>query len=204
MASFWSNNKRYFIEFVLIFSSVVLAFYFEDYRENRRDEEEYRKALLNFREDLHRDIITFRFTHDTASVARNRSYPKPFLLEMDSIIRTVSSMVWDGDEENNDSALYIFNSNIGPIMPWRSPSKNVIEVNKYPNLVAADSIRHLLANYDWIGSRSLFITTDSIPMWKSLVTIITTKPIDIVRQMSFQVLSILRTHWMMLGVPLFR
>jgi hypothetical protein len=39
-------------ELFVIFISIVLAFLFDDYRENKNENNEYRKTLLNFTEEL--------------------------------------------------------------------------------------------------------------------------------------------------------
>ena len=61
--------SRWLGEAILIFLSVLAAFYFENYRERKKDEKEYIKTLKAFKTDLETNIGKFNFelasTYDT-------------------------------------------------------------------------------------------------------------------------------------------
>lgn len=66
-----NSYLKWFLELVVIFLSVVLAFFFDDYRENKNENSEYKKTLLNFTEELIDDIDGRRNDLDSFRVASN-------------------------------------------------------------------------------------------------------------------------------------
>jgi len=62
---------RYIIEFTVIFLSVVLAFFFEDFRESRNEEQQYKESLMIFGNDLSEFVIGLRKNTDTVRIAND-------------------------------------------------------------------------------------------------------------------------------------
>lgn len=62
---------RHLIEFAVIFLSVVLAFFFEDFRESRNEKQQYKETLMIFGEDLQGFVEGLRKDIDTVRIAND-------------------------------------------------------------------------------------------------------------------------------------
>lgn len=133
---------RWIGEAVLVFGSVVGAFYFEDLREDRREKEEYVNILLNLRNDIHDDVYDFRaqvdtsvesvcwLCSDTTTLGIIDRYLRYDIGKRDTVNRLMFRMM----AMNYDR--------------WRFPSPYYNEISKYSSLLEKDSLRSTISTYN--------------------------------------------------------
>jgi len=134
---------RWIGEAVLVFGSVVGAFYFEDVREDLREKEQYVNILLNLRNDIHDDIYKFRVDTDTALGNCWLCQDTTDLGYIDRFLRY--------QKGNKDSTNLLMSRMIAADFPkWRFPSPYYKEIIKYSDLIERDSVRTSISNYNEI------------------------------------------------------
>lgn len=130
-------------EAVLVFGSVVGAFYFEDVREDLREKEQYVNVLLNLRNDIHDDIYKFRIDTDTAL---GNCWLCQDTADLGYIDRFLRYQKGSKDSTN----LLMMRMSAADFPKWRFPSPYYNEIIKYSDLIERDSIRTSISDYNEI------------------------------------------------------
>lgn len=133
---------RWIGEAVLVFGSVVGAFYFEDLREDRREKEEYVNILLNLRNDIHDDVYDFRAQVDTA-VESNC-----WLCRDTTTLGIINRYLRYGIGKRDTINLLMYRMMAMYYDQWRFPSPYYTEINKYSSLLEKDSLRSTVSTYN--------------------------------------------------------
>ena len=114
--------KRSFLEFIVIFLSVVLAFFFDDFRETKNEKEQYKEAFMILAEDINGFVVDLRKSIDTVRISTdyaNRGEYLEFLLNLkwlDSLIDKEAATMNDFRYIIDDAYLQYVNIPI-PISP---------------------------------------------------------------------------------------
>src|SRR5690242_1275873 len=101
------------VEAVLIFISVLLAFWADSYRESRNEKENYINTLILFRAELYDNVRRFRDTYDSTLDKFRNSEKIPYLLEQRSGLNTMDSLLYDDNKGNDVEAV--------EMMFWQEP-----------------------------------------------------------------------------------
>ncbi|WP_462248892.1 hypothetical protein [Ekhidna sp.] len=135
---------RWIGEAILVFGSVVGAFYFEDVREDLREKEQYVNLLINLRNDIHDDVYKFRASADTA-LGLNCSLCDD-TTELGQISRFLRY-----ETGNKDSINFLIMSHSAKVfVKWRFPSPYIDEIIKHSDLIEEDSLRSSISLYNEI------------------------------------------------------
>jgi len=135
---------RWIGEAILVFGSVVGAFYFEDVREDLREKEQYVNLLLNLRNDIHDDVYKFRVSADTAMGLTCTLCDDT--TELGQINRFFRYNIGNKDSIN----VFIMTNSSKIFVKWRFPSPYIDEVIKYSDLIEEDSLRSAISLYNEI------------------------------------------------------
>jgi len=135
---------RWIGEAILVFGSVVGAFYFEDVREDLREKEQYVKLLLNLRNDIHDDVYKFRASADTAmGLSCSLCDDTTELGQINRFLRYNTG--------NKDSINILIKSHSTKIfVKWRFSSPYIDEIIKHSDLIEEDSLRSSISIYNEI------------------------------------------------------
>ena len=135
---------RWIGEAVLVFGSVVGAFYFEDVREDLREKEQYVNLLLNLRNDIHDDVYKFRASADTAiGLSCTLCDDTTELGRINRFLRYNTG--------NKDSINVLIMTNCSKVfVKWRFPSPYIDEIIKHSDLIEEDSLRSSISIYNEI------------------------------------------------------
>lgn len=133
---------RWLGEAVLVFGSVIAAFYFEDFREDLREREQYINILLNLRNDMHDDVYEFRVMADTAMGMQcwmcqdttDLGYIDRYLRYKTGNRDSINLLIMKMASVINDK--------------WRFPSPYYNEIIKYSDLIEKDSLRTDISLYN--------------------------------------------------------
>ena len=144
MTSKRKSVGRWIGEAILVFGSVVGAFYFEDVREDLREKEQYVNLLLNLRNDIHGDVYKFRASSDTVmglscSLCDDTT-------ELGRINRFFRYNAGDRDSIN----VLIMTNSTKVFVKWRFPSPYIDEIIKHSDLIEEDSLRSSISIYNEI------------------------------------------------------
>ena len=142
MSSKSKSVGRWIGEAVLVFGSVVGAFYFEDVREDLREKEQYVNLLLNLRNDIHDDVYKFRTSADTAMGLSCTLCDDT--TELGQINRFLRYNIGDKDSIN----LLIMTHSAKVFVKWRFPSPYIDEIIKHSDLIEEDSLRSSISMYN--------------------------------------------------------
>ena len=139
---------RWFGEAMLVFVSVLAAFWVEEYRQFRQQEKTYVNTLLNFRNEVQQQIRDFRYNYDTASIIRNDFHPEaPFELLVRRLSSTQDSLYLKDNEWILAQLTYIGNDQI---VKWRNPSIYLDQLYKFPNFMNEDQLALSIKHYESI------------------------------------------------------
>ena len=147
--------KRYLLEFALIFFSIIAAFYFEDYREDRREKKQYKELLIDFRADLLKNIRDIYYETDSLRIEKARFNFRGFSYVNTKHSRIVLELLLSNKASMRDIKNYYRGfpeGSFGRMADWIKESSISEELtNKYSEHIPS-SLKNLLVRYRWVMS----------------------------------------------------
>ena len=125
---------------MLVFGSVVGAFYFEDVREDLREQDQYKNLLLNLRNDIHDDVYEFRVMGDTAV---GSCWLCKDTADLNYIEKYLRFSIGDKEKATN----LVLEMGVAQYPKWRFPSPYYQEIIQYSNQIERDSLRTDISFY---------------------------------------------------------
>ncbi len=140
------SHKKPFInwllEGVLVFISILGAFYVEEYRQNKQDEEVYISTLIKLREEIYSTLAALRGLSDSTYTYANE-YQRFFHLEEH---KSVFEKLSDDDFSNDLVALESWRQIVRE--GFKSPTmENIKVLQSFPHLILEDSLQIMIDRF---------------------------------------------------------
>ncbi len=135
---------RWLGEMFVVFVSVVGAFWFEDYRHNRQEKQDYINTLHQFRNHLSSTVWQFRISYDTTVRSR------PNLIRARQNLMLAESMLSDSDRSNDTLTHRIIIDSLHSTPDFRESSIFYDQLKNYGDYIQGDEIFWILNNYQII------------------------------------------------------
>lgn len=135
-------------EALLVFISILGAFWVENYRERKQEEESYLMTLLAFRSEVYANEGNMRVTFDGPFSYAINKHENTIILQCDSIFGLMNKLLNDADRQNDTDALRIFiSSGASNLNDFRNERGLATQLLRFPNLLLADSLSYPVALY---------------------------------------------------------
>lgn len=142
---------RWFGEALLVFTSVLGAFWVEDYRHNKQEKEDFINTLVNLRNDVHNNVREMRYTYDTASYIFPNNRQGPRMGEHNETFELLTASISDPPKVNSAETINLFRSVVySQLVDWRVRSPFAEHISSYPKYLNKDSLAYLVSKYRYI------------------------------------------------------
>ncbi|MFY0687560.1 MAG: hypothetical protein JXQ90_10375 [Cyclobacteriaceae bacterium] len=131
-------------EALLIFVSVLGAFWFEDYRHNKQEYQDYLNVLINFRNDVNKDVVDFRYLMDT-SLLGGGTY-----VYLDDYLNRAYDVLTDDTPKNDYQAINIINEGNWFYSDWRRQSEYFDLLSNYSQYLMLDTLHSTIRVYEYV------------------------------------------------------
>ena len=145
------RNKTLWVwlgESVLVFLSVLGAFWVEDYRHNKQETEDYLSTLINFRNDVNNDVFKFSKSEK--------------LISLKAEVEEFHEILHDDDVYNDDKILermIEISFGGGHMVDWRSPSPYLRVLTSFSSHLLQDSLHEVIEQYQYIMDQEYSVET---------------------------------------------
>ncbi len=146
-------------EALLIFVSVLGAFWFEDYRHNKQEYNDYINVLINFRNDVNKDVVDFKYLMDT-SMLGGGTY-----IYLEDYLNQAHDVLSDNSPQNDYQAINIINKGNWFYVDWRNQSEYFDILSNYSKYLMHDTLLATIRAYEHVMN----LENQKAEEWKSQV-----------------------------------